>query len=71
LGDGRQWDQVRFNYFPSHAAFEKLRANPIYQAGQPARGQALEDTYTMMVIPSRDRFAASTRMTATPPPASE
>lgn len=61
LGDGRQWDEVRFNRFPSHAVFDQLRSNPTHQAGQPVRQGALEDTYTMMLIPTIDRLAATTR----------
>ncbi|MGE3076138.1 MAG: hypothetical protein AB7N24_09675 [Dehalococcoidia bacterium] len=59
LGDGRKWDQVRLNRFPSHAIYRQLRANTIHQAGQPTRRSALNDTYTMMLLPTIDRFAES------------
>ncbi|MGE0600506.1 MAG: hypothetical protein AB7J35_15255 [Dehalococcoidia bacterium] len=59
LGDGRQWDQVRLNRFPGHAIYRQLRANATHQAGQPTRRSALSDTYTMMLLPTIDRFAES------------
>ncbi|MBI5949465.1 MAG: hypothetical protein HY875_15100 [Chloroflexi bacterium] len=59
LGDGRGWDQVRFNRFPSHAAFEKLRQVPAHQQAQATRQQALADTYAMMLLPTVDRLAAA------------
>ena len=61
VGDGREWDEVRFNRFPNHEVFDQLRSNPIHQAGQPVREGALEDTHTMMLIPTIDRLAATTR----------
>lgn len=58
VGDGREWDEVRFNRFPSHAVFERLIANPTHQAGQGPRTKALTDTYTMMLAPTIDRLTS-------------
>ena len=57
IGDGRSWDQVRFNRFPDHATFDKLRANETHRAGQPGRREALADSYSLMLKPMIDRFA--------------
>lgn len=58
LGDGREWDEVRLNRFPSHAVFDELRANTTHQAGQPGRREALSDTYTLMLRPTIEGIAA-------------
>jgi hypothetical protein len=60
LGDGRTWDQVRFNAFPSKAAFMAVVFDPARLGAQKAnREPAIADTYTMIVRPSIDRIAAS------------
>jgi hypothetical protein len=60
LGDGRTWDQVRFNAFPSKAAFMAVVFDPARLEAQKAnREPAIADTYTMIVRPSIDRIAAS------------
>lgn len=60
LGDGRTWDQVRFNAFPSKAAFMAVVADPHrLEAQRTNREPAIADTYTMIVRPSIDRIAAS------------
>jgi hypothetical protein len=60
LGDGRTWDQVRFNAFPSKAAFMAVVFDPArLEAQKTNREPAIADTYTMIVRPSIDRIAAS------------
>jgi len=61
VGDGRMWDQVRFNRFPSKAIFQQLTADPVHRAGQAGRAASLEDTYAMMVSPTRDHMAEAIR----------
>lgn len=60
LGDGRTWDQVRFNAFPSKAAFMAVVTDPARLEAQKAnREPAIADTYTMIVRPTINRLAAS------------
>ncbi len=60
VGDGRQWDQARFNQFPSKAAFLAVVADPARLAAQAAhREVAIADTYTLVLRPTIDRLAAS------------
>jgi len=60
LGDGRKWDQVRFNLFPSKAAFMAVVMDPArLEAQKSSREPAIADTYTMIVRPTIDRLAAS------------
>ena len=60
LGDGRTWDQVRFNLFPSKAAFMAVVTDPARLEAQRAhREPAIADTYTMIVRPTIDRIAES------------
>ena len=62
IGDGRQWDQVRFNAFPSKAAFMAVATDPDRLAAQREhRETAIADTYTMILRPTIDRLAESTR----------
>jgi hypothetical protein len=62
IGDGRQWDQVRFNAFPSKAAFMAVVTDPARLSSQREhRETAIADTYTMIVRPTIDRLAESTR----------
>ncbi len=50
VGDGRQWDQVRFNVFPSKRAFMAVVLDPARLEAQKAfREPAMADTYTMIV----------------------
>jgi hypothetical protein len=61
IGDGRAWDQVRFNAFPSKAAFMAVARDPARLAAQKEhRETAIADTYTMIVRPLIDRLAEST-----------
>ena len=61
VGDGRQWDQARFNAFPSKAAFMAVVMDPARLEAQHAhREAAIADTYTMILRPRLDRLAKST-----------
>jgi uncharacterized protein (DUF1330 family) len=57
VGDGRQWDEVRLNRFPSHAAFNALTEDPAWQAQQSNRAAALADTYALITLPLIDSIA--------------
>jgi hypothetical protein len=60
LGDGRQWDQIRFNVFPSRAAFMAVVLDPERLEAQNAhRETAIADTYTLITRPSVDRLYES------------
>jgi len=60
VGDGRQWDQVRFNAFPSKAAFMAVALDPRRLAAQRQhREPAIADTYTMILRPTIDRLTVS------------
>lgn len=61
LGDGREWDEVRFNRFPSMAAFQRLVANQDHSSQQKLRASALADTYAIMVRPTRDQLFEATQ----------
>jgi hypothetical protein len=57
VGDGRSWDQARFNSFPSKAAFMAVAMDPARLAAQHAhREVAIADTYTMILRPRLDRL---------------
>lgn len=57
VGDGRPWDQARFNRFPSKAAFMAVVFDPDRLAAQADhREPALADTYTLIVRPTIDRL---------------
>lgn len=60
IGDGRHWDQVRFNSFPSREAFMTVVMDPDRLAAQHEfREPAMSDTYTMIVRPIIDGLAGS------------
>jgi uncharacterized protein (DUF1330 family) len=60
VGDGRAWHQVRFNAFPSKAAFMAVVFDPErLEAQKDHREKAIADTYTMIVRASLDDIAAS------------
>ncbi len=60
IGDGRSWDQVRFNAFPSRAAFMAVVKDPErLRAQREHRETAIADTYTMILRPTIDRLAES------------
>lgn len=61
VGDGRAWHQVRFNEFPSKAAFMAVVTDPSrLEAQKDHREVAIADTYTMIVRSGLNRLAAST-----------
>ncbi len=60
LGDGRAWDQARFNAFPSRSAFEAVAFDPDRLAAQSGhRDVAIADTYTLILRPFIDRLHQS------------
>jgi hypothetical protein len=60
VGDGRHWDQVRFNVFPSKAAFLAVALDPERLAAQADnRESAIADAYTLMLRPTINRLADS------------
>ena len=60
LGDGRAWDQVRFNTFPSRDAFMAVVFDPArLEAQRDHRETAIADTFTLVVRPLIDRLADS------------
>ncbi|MEM1332702.1 MAG: hypothetical protein AAGG08_04510 [Actinomycetota bacterium] len=60
VGDGRAWHQVRFNTFPSRAAFLAVMTDPDRLAAQADhRETAIADTYTIGVRGFINRLAAS------------
>jgi uncharacterized protein (DUF1330 family) len=62
IGDGRTWDQIRFNAFPSKAAFMALVFDPERLKVQGEhRETAIEDTYTMILRPVIDNLEASVK----------
>ena len=71
IGDGRTWDQVRFNAFPSRAAFRAVVMDPDRLSAQREhREAAIADTYTLVVRPTIDRIAESLRDETVTRPAS-
>lgn len=60
VGDGRAWHQIRFNSFPSRAAFMAVvRDRSRLDAEESHRSVAIADTYTMMTRPSINQMRAS------------
>ena len=60
IGDGRSWDQARFNAFPSRAAFIDVVFDPDrLKAQSEHRETAIADTYTLILRPFIDRLHAS------------
>ncbi len=57
IGDGRSWDQARFNAFPSKAAFIAVVFDPErMKAHRGHRAPTMADTYTMILRPVIDRL---------------
>jgi uncharacterized protein (DUF1330 family) len=57
LGDGRTWDQVRFNEFPSLREFMEVVNDPRRLEGQKEhREPAMADTYTLFCRPVIDEL---------------
>jgi hypothetical protein len=60
IGDGRAWHQVRFNEFPSKAAFMAVVTDPArLEAQKDHREVAIADTYTMIVRAGLNTLVAS------------
>ena len=60
IGDGRAWHQVRFNEFPSKAAFMAVVMDPArLEAQKNHREVAIADTYTMIVRARLNELEAS------------
>lgn len=60
IGDGRAWHQVRFNEFPSKAAFMAVVMDPVrLEAQKDHREAAIADTYTMIVRARLNELEAS------------
>jgi hypothetical protein len=60
VGDGRGWDQVRFNLFPSKAAFMAVVMDPArLEAQANHREVAIADTYAMILRPTINRLEES------------
>ena len=60
LADGRSGDQIRFNEFPSKAAFMAVVTDPArLEAQKGHREVAIADTYTMILRPTINRIAES------------
>ena len=60
LGDGRTWHQVRFNTFPSKAAFMDVVMDPErLEAQKDHREVAIADTYTLGTRAMVNRMAVS------------
>jgi hypothetical protein len=57
VGDGREWEEVRLNHFPSHATFSALTGDPRWLEGQHHRDAALEDTYALQTLPIINTFS--------------
>lgn len=61
IGDGRRWDQVRFNHFPSRDAFMAVVADPgRLEAQRDHREVAIADTYALVTRPTINRLGEST-----------
>ena len=60
VGDGREWDQVRFNAFPSKAAFMAVAQDPArLEAEKAHREPAISDTYALIVRTKFDQIKDS------------
>ena len=69
LGDGREWDQIRFSVYPSREAFMSVANDPVWLEGDAAhRGTAVADTYRIVTRPMVDRLYASIEGAAAPYP---
>lgn len=55
-GDVDTWEEVRINWFPSHATFEALTSDPIWQSGSHHRTAGLEQTYAIQSLPLLNTF---------------
>ena len=53
-GDGRRWEQVRLNAFPSRAALMEWALDPERISANEDREQAIADTYALLLAPRRN-----------------
>ena len=59
MGDGREWDEVRFIAYPSMRAFMAVVQDPErLEAQSEHRAVAIADTYTVVVRPRNDTFTS-------------
>lgn len=58
IGPVDEWEEVRINWFPSHATFEALTSDPTWQTGSHHRAAGLEKTYALMTDPQINMFSA-------------
>ncbi len=59
MGDGREWDEVRFIAYPSMRAFMAVVQDPErLEAQVEHRAVAIADTYTVVVRPGNDTFTS-------------
>lgn len=56
IGPVDQWEEVRINWFPSHATFTALTSDPEWQEGSHHRTAGLEQTYAIMNEPVINAF---------------
>ena len=59
LGDGRDWDQIRFIKYPSKQAFMAVVSDPERLKAQSKREKAISDTYTLILRPTLNRLKES------------
>ena len=59
LGDGRDWDQIRFINYPSKRAFMAVVSDPDRLKAQTYREKAISDTYTLILRPTLNRLKES------------
>lgn len=59
IGDGRRWDEARFNLFPSRQAFLAVALDPgRLEAQSEHREVAIADTYTLLLRPVIDELSS-------------
>ena len=51
LGPAGKWDEVRINWFPSHATFDALTSDPVWESGAHHRSAGLEETHAIRTLP--------------------
>lgn len=56
IGPVDTWDEVRINWFPSHATFDALTSDPVWQSGSHHRTAGLEETYAIRTAPVVNEF---------------
>ncbi len=60
IGDGRSWDDVRFNVYPSRAAFMDIVFDSDRLGGERGRTEPqIEDSYALLLRPFLDGLAES------------